>query len=111
MSRVPSRCTPTKTTRCPRSSSARQGCSTAGCSTVPKIAWLSLSLPQLVKTTSEGSPAPSSAATFARAASMSRWTRPPNSYMLEAFPHRSVKNGIIASTTSGAGIVVALLSR
>ena len=79
--------------------------------TVPKIAWLSLSLPQLVKTTSEGSPAPSSDPTFARAASMSRWTRPPNSYMLEAFPHRSVKNGIIASTTSGAGIVVALLSR
>ena len=42
---------------------------------------------------------------------MSRWTRPPNSYMLDAFPHLSVKNGIIASTTSGAGIVVALLSR
>ena len=80
-------------------------------STAPKIAWLSLSLPQLVKTISEGSDAPSSAATFARAASMSRWTRPPNSYMLDAFPHFSVKNGIIASTTSGAGIVVALLSR
>ena len=124
MSRRPSPSTPTRTTRKPRSSSALQGWSTAGCSTAlvmtvvagpsasatPKIALLSLSLPQLVKTISPGSQR-RSAATFARAASMSAWTRPPNSYMLEALPQRSVKNGIIASTTSGAGFVVALLSR
>ena len=31
--------------------------------------------------------------------------------LLEALPYRSVKNGSIASTTSGATFVVALLSR
>ena len=71
---------------------------------------LSDSLPQLVKTISEGS-AWMSAATFARAVSSSSWTAPPNTCMLEALPYRSVKNGSIASTTSGATFVVALLSR
>ena len=55
--------------------------------------------------------APISSAIARRASSISGMTLPPKEWMLEGFPYRSVKNGSIFSTTSGATLVVALLSR
>ena len=97
---------------------------TAGCSTAVVTIWrflgdvakadlmavLSLSLPQLVNTISLLSLAPMRPATCSRADSICFDTRPPNVCMLDGFPHMSVRNGNMASRTSGAIFVVALLS-
>src|SRR4051812_39984570 len=74
------------------------------------MAVLLLSVPQLVKTISRGS-APIRAATFSRAKSTALIRSCPKEYALEGFPHFSVKYGSIASITSGATRVVALLSK
>ncbi len=75
------------------------------------MAVLSDSVPQEVKTISESSSAPSRAWTWPRAFLMARPTRSPNWCMDEGLPNCSVKKGSMASTTSGATMVVALLSR
>ncbi|GIT12684.1 MAG: hypothetical protein CM1200mP34_0900 [Verrucomicrobiales bacterium] len=67
-------------------------------------------MPQLVKTTWRGS-APISLATCPRAASIIRAGSVARSYALDGLPQCSVRHGNIASTTSGATRVVALLSR
>ena len=120
----PTASTVSSISRRPASLRYRHGPRTAGCSTrvvmtfrgrpapstPPRIAVLSLSVPQLVKMISDGS-ALMSAATCSRAFSICRFTPPPNACMLDGLPHNSLKKGIIASTTSGATCVVALLSR
>ena len=67
---------------------------------VPLIAWLSLSVPPEVNTTSTGQQ-PSSAATRARASSRRVRGPPPQAWTLEGLPNSSRNIGSIASTTSG----------
>jgi hypothetical protein len=74
------------------------------------MAALLLSVPQLVKTILRGS-APMSLATCSRASAIMRAGALARSYALDGLPQCSVRHGNIASTTSGATRVVALLSR
>jgi len=94
-------------------------CSTAEVMTCRLVGWhkialwmaaLLLSVPQLVKTMWRGS-APMSAATCSRAVSIMRAGALARPYALDGLPQCSVRHGNIASTTSGATRVVALLSR
>jgi hypothetical protein len=71
---------------------------------------LSLSVPQEVNTISSGT-AFKRFAICSLALLICLPTCPPKLCMLEAFPYISLKKGSIASTTSGATCVVALLSK
>ena len=79
-------------------------------SAVPRSAVLSLSVAQEVKSTSSGSQF-RNAATCSRAFVTYAATCPPNACMEDGLPYSSPKKGIIASRTSGATRVVALLSK
>ena len=74
------------------------------------MAELLLSVPQLVKMISRGS-ALIRVAILARALEMASPNLWPKEYALEGLPQFSVRNGSMASTTSEATRVVALLSR
>jgi len=109
----------TGTTRPPRCST---DCSTAWCSaagqratppwrrTVPRMARLSASVPQPVKTTSPGEP-PRASATMSRASSSPRRASRDAACEPLGLAKRSVRNGSIASTASGRIGVVAAWSR
>src|SRR6267378_1660748 len=73
----------------------------------PKIAWLSASVPPLVKTISCGR-APISAATCSRAVSTAARALCPKVWIEAAFPNSPERYGSIAWRTSGSTGVVAL---
>ena len=77
---------------------------------VPLMAVLSLSVPQLVKMISSGSQ-PSRPATRCAALRYLLPTWPPKVCMLEGLPYISPRYGIISSMTSWSTFVVALLSK
>ena len=79
-------------------------------SATPRIAVLSDSVAHEVKNTSSGSQL-KKAATCSRARCTCFATCPPKACMEDGLPYSSPKNGIIASRTSGATCVVALLSK
>jgi hypothetical protein len=76
----------------------------------PRTAVLTASVPPPVNRTS-ASAQPISFASCPRASSTACRERWPKRWTLLGFPYHSVRYGSIASTTSGAGFVVALLSR
>src|SRR5579883_1922268 len=73
----------------------------------PKIAWLSDSVPPLVKTISWGL-APMSAATRSRAVSTAARACWPGVWIEEALPKSADRKGSMASRTAGSTGVVAL---
>jgi hypothetical protein len=75
------------------------------------MAQLSDSEPHEVKTISLVSAAPIKLATCSRDSSIARFISRPSVCAEEGFPKMSLRNGRIASSTSGATRVVALLSR
>ena len=90
-------CSIALTTRCPGWKRA----------TLPNRARLSASVPPDVKTISF-SPAPSTAATWARAASTAARASRPSRWSSDGLPYRSQKKGSIASRTRGSiGVVAA----
>ena len=116
--------TGSSTTVWPSAFSRRAGWSTAGCSTVvvtifmpvpnqsaaPRMAVLSDSVAHEVKRTSSGWQL-KKAATCSRAFSTCLATCPPKACIDDGLPYSSPKKGIMASRTSGATCVVALLSK
>ena len=117
----PSAPTGTRVSPEPPASSARAASSTEGCSnaettirrrpsrasaSVPFSARLLASDPVAVNTISSGA-APISAATLARASSIASRAASPRPCTDDALPKRSSRNGRMASSTSGAGRVVA----
>ena len=100
--------------------SSTLGCSTAvvtirlprrfSASTVPKTAMLLLSVPPAVKYTSCGLQ-PNAEASVRRAASSCSFAASPTAWREEGLPHVSVMARATASTASGSGFVVALLSK
>jgi len=74
------------------------------------MAVLSPSVPQEVKISSSGRQ-PRWAAMVARASFRRTPTSPPKECMLDGLPYSSEKYGSMTSRTSGATMVVALLSR
>jgi len=76
----------------------------------PWSARLSDSVPPDVKTTSLGC-APMAAATLALAASIASCASAPNECSDEGLPYSVRKYGVIASSTLGSTLVVALLSK
>ena len=120
----PTESTGSSTTSNPCALRRRQGCNTAGCSTAvvmifvpsprastaPRIAVLSDSVAHEVNTISSGLQL-TNLATSSRARATIFATCPPNACIELGFPYSSQRKGVMTSLTSGATIVVALLSR
>ncbi len=124
-SRLPARSTGRNVTSRPLRARSLHTSNTAGCSTavvtmwrrlgfartVPKMAVLLLSVAQEVKRISEGSTPPRKRATVSRPRLMAWAAGEARSYIELGLKYSAAKYGTIASRTSGATAVVALLSR